>query len=111
MSAFNHGLSWVAATFDYAEKRNMKLNLDVKKWIVAAVAALGLAGTAWGQAYPTRSVALIVPFAAGGPSDALARVLAQRMSSVIGQQMVVENATGAGGTIGAGKGAQARPDG
>jgi tripartite-type tricarboxylate transporter receptor subunit TctC len=56
-------------------------------------------------------VTLIVPFAAGGPSDALARVLAQRMSSVMGQQMVVENATGAGGTVGAAKAAQARPDG
>src|SRR5687768_14717269 len=88
----------------------MKLSLHVKKWIAAA-AALGIAGVAWGQAYPTKSVALIVPFAAGGPSDALARVLAQRMSSVIGHQMVVENATGAGGTVGAGKGAQARPDG
>lgn len=83
----------------------------MKKSIAAVMAALCLAGTVWGQSYPAKPVTLIVPFAAGGPSDALARVLAQRMSSVIGQQMVVENATGAGGTVGAAKAAQAKPDG
>lgn len=81
----------------------------MKQWIAAA--ALGIAGIAYGQSYPTKPVTLIVPFAAGGPSDALARVLAQRMSGVTGQQVVVENATGAGGTVGAAKAAQARPDG
>ena len=83
----------------------------MRKLIAGAIAALGLAGIAWGQAYPARPVTLIVPFAAGGPSDALARVLAQRMTAVTGQPMVVENVTGAGGTLGAAKAAQARPDG
>ncbi|MEO7727791.1 MAG: tripartite tricarboxylate transporter substrate-binding protein [Burkholderiales bacterium] len=63
------------------------------------------------QNFPARSINLIVPFAAGGPSDALARVIAQSMSATLGQQVVIENVTGAGGTLAAAKGAAARPDG
>lgn len=63
------------------------------------------------QNYPARAITLIVPFAAGGPSDALARLIAQSMSATLGQQVAIENVTGAGGTLGAAKGAQARPDG
>lgn len=63
------------------------------------------------QNFPARTINLIVPFAAGGPSDALARVIAQSMGAALGQQVAVENVTGAGGTLGAAKGAQARPDG
>jgi tripartite-type tricarboxylate transporter receptor subunit TctC len=63
------------------------------------------------QAFPSKPVTLVVPFAAGGPSDALGRVIAQAMSGPLGQQMVVENIGGAGGTIGAARGAAARPDG
>jgi tripartite-type tricarboxylate transporter receptor subunit TctC len=60
---------------------------------------------------PARPITLIVPFAAGGPSDALARLIAQSMSTTLGQQVAVEDVTGAGGTLGAAKGAQAKPDG
>jgi tripartite-type tricarboxylate transporter receptor subunit TctC len=63
------------------------------------------------QNYPARPITLIVPFAAGGPSDALARLIAQAMSATLGQQVAVEDVTGAGGTLGAAKGAQAKPDG
>jgi tripartite-type tricarboxylate transporter receptor subunit TctC len=63
------------------------------------------------QNYPARTITLIVPFAAGGPSDALARLVAQSMSATLGQQVAIENVTGAGGTLGAAKGAQSRPDG
>ena len=63
------------------------------------------------QNYPARTINLIVPFAAGGPSDALARLVAQSMSATLGQQVAIENVTGAGGTLGAAKGAQSRPDG
>ena len=63
------------------------------------------------QAYPTRPVNLIVPFPAGGPSDALARVVGQFMGTHLGQQITIENVGGAGGTVGAARGAQARPDG
>ncbi|HVL36851.1 MAG TPA: tripartite tricarboxylate transporter substrate-binding protein [Burkholderiales bacterium] len=84
--------------------------MSVIHWIAAA--ALGLGMTAAGaQPFPAKPVTFIVPFAAGGPSDALARVLAQAMAQPLGQQVVVENVTGAGGTVGAARGAQARADG
>ena len=63
------------------------------------------------QTFPSRPVTLIVPFPAGGPSDALGRLVAQYMTAPLGQQMIVDNVGGAGGTLGAAKGAQARPDG
>ncbi len=63
------------------------------------------------QAFPSRPVTLLVPFAAGGPSDALGRVIAQAMTGPLGQQVVVENVGGAGGTLGGAKVAAARPDG
>ena len=77
---------------------------------LVAVAAL-CAGTANAQNYPTRPVTLIVPFAAGGPTDIVARIIGENMSKTLGQQIVVENVAGAGGTTGITRGAQARPDG
>jgi len=65
----------------------------------AAVVAASAAFAAFGQAYPTKPITLIVPFAAGGPTDTIARVLAERMSRSLGQTIVVENVAGAGGTI------------
>ena len=82
--------------------------------LLAAVGAAGLVGVApavQAQAYPTKPITVIVPFAAGGPTDALARVLCQKMSEILGQQMVVENVGGAGGTIGVNKVAKAGNDG
>jgi len=66
---------------------------------------------AWPQAYPSRYVRLVVQFPPGGASDPLARVLANRLSEVWGQQVVVENKGGAGGNIGAAAVAQSAPDG
>jgi tripartite-type tricarboxylate transporter receptor subunit TctC len=63
------------------------------------------------QSYPARSVTLIVPYPAGGPSDTLARVIAERMKTALGQTVIVENVTGAGGSIGTGRVARAAPDG
>jgi tripartite-type tricarboxylate transporter receptor subunit TctC len=63
------------------------------------------------QPYPQRPITLIVPFAAGGPTDVLARVLGQHMSQTLGQSVVVEDVTGAGGTLGSAKAARAAPDG
>lgn len=63
------------------------------------------------QDYPTRPVTMVVPFAAGGPTDTVARLVAQSMSKTLGQQVVVENVGGAGGTIGAARVAKADPDG
>jgi tripartite-type tricarboxylate transporter receptor subunit TctC len=65
----------------------------------------------WAQTYPTRPITMIVPFAAGGPTDVLGRLLAERMRGVLGQTVIVENSTGAGGTIGVGRVARATPDG
>jgi tripartite-type tricarboxylate transporter receptor subunit TctC len=63
------------------------------------------------DAYPTRPITMIVPFAAGGPTDTVARVVAEAMTRTLGQQVIVENVGGAGGTLGAGRVARADPDG
>src|SRR5262245_41898191 len=63
------------------------------------------------QAYPTRPMTMIVPYAAGGPTDTIARIMAERMRTSLGQIVLVENITGAGGTIGVGRVARAAPDG
>jgi tripartite-type tricarboxylate transporter receptor subunit TctC len=75
----------------------------------AALPAMSRAAT--GQDYPTRPITIVVPFPAGGPTDALARVLAERMKAALGQSVIVENPTGAAGTIGTGRVARAAPDG
>ena len=74
-------------------------------------AVLATFGFAQAQDYPTRPLTMVVPFAAGGPTDVLGRVVAQRMSEVLGQQVVVENVGGAGGMTGSNRVAQAAPDG
>ena len=67
--------------------------------------------TSSGQSYPSRPVTIIVPFAAGGPTDVIARTLAEPMRAVLGQPVVIENVTGANGNIGVGRVARAAPDG
>lgn len=73
--------------------------------------SLALTGPAFGQAYPIKPITLIVPFAAGGPTDLLARILGERMGKELGQQIIVENVTGAAGTIAMAKLARSTPDG
>ena len=63
------------------------------------------------QTYPTKPITIVVPFAAGGPSDALARILGDRMKTTLGQSVLVENVTGAGGSVGVGRAVRAAPDG
>src|SRR5215470_16475132 len=77
----------------------------------AVVAITALAADARAESYPARPITVIVPFAAGGPTDVLGRVLGQHMSQTLGQQIVVENVTGGGGSIGAARVAKAAPDG
>src|SRR5258707_712355 len=80
--------------------------------LAASAAALPAASRfAWAQAYPTRPITFVVPFAAGGPVDAMARVLGERMRATLGQPILVESVTGAGGSIGVGRVARAAPDG
>jgi len=76
-----------------------------------AAAVFGASSAAAEDRYPTRPITIIVPFAAGGPTDILARLIAQSISPMLGQQVVVEDVTGAGGTIGATRVARADPDG
>ena len=78
---------------------------------LVVVALLVVATSAWSQGYPNRPVRLIVPVAPGGATDALGRVLAAGLSERLGQQMVVENRAGGGGTVGAEAGARAAADG
>jgi tripartite-type tricarboxylate transporter receptor subunit TctC len=88
----------------------------VKTLFYLATAMLAYAPIAWpvsalAQDFPTRFITLVAPFQAGGPSDTVARLIAAPMSKALGQQVVVENVTGAGGTIGSGRVAKAAPDG
>ena len=73
--------------------------------------AIGAQDTVAADAYPSRTVTLIVPYAAGGASDTVARIIAESMTQTLGQQMIVENVGGASGTIGAARVARADPDG
>jgi tripartite-type tricarboxylate transporter receptor subunit TctC len=72
---------------------------------------LGVAVSASAQTYPVRPITMLVPFPAGGPTDMIARIVAERMRAPLGQPIIVENATGASGSIGVGRVARAAPDG
>jgi tripartite-type tricarboxylate transporter receptor subunit TctC len=76
-----------------------------------AVALPGLSRTAGAQAYPTRPITIVVPFAAGGGNDVTARILAQRLGPALGQNVIVENVTGANGSIGVSRVARGAGDG
>jgi tripartite-type tricarboxylate transporter receptor subunit TctC len=78
---------------------------------ILLIAALGGAGAADAQTYPSRPITMVVPYSAGGPTDTIARIMAERMRGPLGQIIVVENVTGAAGTIGVGKVARAAADG
>jgi len=85
----------------------------MKVWTVLLVvlSAAGWPLCAHGQGYPSRPITVVVPFPAGGPTDTIARIMAERMRASLGQSVLVENTTGANGTIGVGRVARAAPDG
>ena len=89
---------------------NLKKPLNT---LLAAVMGAGLllTGAANAQKYPDKPISLVVPFAAGGPTDTIARLLATNMSKTLGQTVVVENVAGAGGTVASAKVAKSKPDG
>jgi tripartite-type tricarboxylate transporter receptor subunit TctC len=76
-----------------------------------ATALTAIFRTAWAVDYPSRPITMIVPFAAGGPTDVIGRIVAEGMRSSLGQPVIIENVTGAAGTIGVGRVARAAPDG
>ena len=81
----------------------------VMKMLMVAAAVWPAAASA--QPYPSRPIVMVVPFAAGGTFDVMGRIMAARMSELLGQQVVVENTTGAGGIIGVNRVVNAAPDG
>src|SRR5487761_2533066 len=83
----------------------------LRKAVVLALALSALTPGAFAQDYPNRVITLVAPFPPGGPSDTTARMIVGPMSQALGQQIIVENVTGAGGTIGTNKVAKAAPDG
>ena len=90
------------------------MNAMIKSIGVLALASLGLSTmpiVAHAQNYPSRAVTVVVPFPAGGPSDVVARIVTEHMGRTLGQQMVIENVGGAGGTLGSARVAAAQPDG
>ena len=81
------------------------------RWALAAAALMGLASSAWAQAYPTRPVKIVVPFATGGPADNYARYVAQKLQDTLGQSFVIDNKPGGGSVIGTDIAAKAPADG
>lgn len=81
-----------------------------RRLLLGAAMALGLAGTAAAQ-FPERQITLVIPFAAGGSTDVVGRIVADRMGKALGQQVIVQNVGGAGGSLGAAQVAKADPDG
>ena len=78
---------------------------------LAAAAAVTFASYAAAQDYPTQPITIVVPFSAGGPTDTVTRLIAEPMGKELGQNIVIQNVTGAGGTVAAGQVAKAQPDG
>jgi tripartite-type tricarboxylate transporter receptor subunit TctC len=77
----------------------------------SAAAFRAVSRVAWAQSYPSRLITIVVPFAAGGASDVIGRILAPRMRASLGQAIIIENVAGAGGSLGTGRVARAAPDG
>jgi tripartite-type tricarboxylate transporter receptor subunit TctC len=86
------------------------MNWPLRTAALAVATFGGIAGAA-AQNFPTRPVTIVVPFAAGGPADAMARVIGDRMRVSLGQQVIIENVAGAGGSVGVGRVVRAPPDG
>ena len=83
----------------------------MRKIVLSILAMFVFGNAAIAQNFPSRPITIIVPFSAGGPSDAMARILAERMKATLGETVLVENVTGAGGSVGVGRAVRSPPDG
>src|SRR5260370_23351879 len=79
--------------------------------LAALIALISFGGKALADNFPSHPITIVVPFSAGGPSDAMARILAERMKTTLGEALLIENVTGAGGSIGVGRAVRSPPDG
>ena len=82
-----------------------------KTVLIALTALIAIGGHAAADNFPSRPITIVVPFSAGGPSDVMARILAERMKMTLGEAVLVENVTGAGGSVGVGRAVRSPPDG
>ena len=89
----------------------MKPTIGISVAIVIAIALVAGVVPMRAQDYPTKSISMIVPFPAGGASDVVARIISNQMSKILGQPFIIENVSGAGGTVGSARAAAAAPDG
>lgn len=83
----------------------------MRKLVLAVLTMLAFTGTVAAETWPAHPITIVVPFAAGGPSDAMARILGERMKQSLGEVLLIENVTGAGGSIGVGRAVRSAPDG
>jgi tripartite-type tricarboxylate transporter receptor subunit TctC len=84
----------------------------MRRMVMAALIAMLMpAGNAFADNFPSHPITIIVPFSAGGPSDAMMRIVAERMRATLGESLLIENVTGAGGSLGVGRTVRAAPDG
>ena len=81
------------------------------QFVATAIAAVASSGLAWAQDYPTRPITMIVPFAPGGISDVMGRMMAEPLRAILGQPIIIENVGGAAGSIGVGRAVRAPGDG
>src|SRR5262245_37534021 len=107
ISGFNGLLRRIAPRNNFRSFREIVM----LRLILTAIAALAFGGSAAAQNFPSRPITIIVPFSAGGPSDVMARILAERMKVSLVEAVLVENVTGAGGSIGVGRAVKSAADG
>src|SRR5579871_4565956 len=93
------------------EDAAMRKALVLAKALIFPMVLLAGALSARADNYPSHVITIVVPYPAGGPTDTIARILSERMQAVLGQTVIIENVSGAGGAIGVGKVAHAAPDG
>jgi tripartite-type tricarboxylate transporter receptor subunit TctC len=100
-----------AAACHRGGNKSQEEQMTLRVFVAALAVALGSIIQGHAQDYPSRPITMIVPFAAGGPTDTLARLIAEAMRPSLGQTVIIENVTGAGSTLGVGRAVQAAPDG